>query len=172
MPPWVEQARQQNVADLVVDRIIPLGPLLLDQPALEAEHGGDGRHLARVVGLDIADGDQGVTALRQGIGGQPFQLAHLVAAIGETGGNVVTLGPEFDTKVLRHALQLVQGRWEVTELDAGKTLFEIQGHSSDSSGERTPSMLGKTLKKVLSNERYEICFPFEGLPESAWMFLQ
>jgi len=33
-------------------------------------------------------------------------------------------------------------------------------------------MLGKTLKKVLSNERYEICFPFERIPESAWMFLQ
>ena len=43
--------REQDVADLVVDRVVPVDPPLLDQPALQAEVRRDRRHLPGVVGL-------------------------------------------------------------------------------------------------------------------------
>ena len=43
--------RQQDVAHLVVDRVVPVHPVLLHEPALEPEVRRHGRHLAGVVGL-------------------------------------------------------------------------------------------------------------------------
>ena len=54
---------QQDVADLVVDRIGPVDPALLHQHGLQAELGRDGGDLPGVVGLHAADRHQGVGAL-------------------------------------------------------------------------------------------------------------
>ena len=64
----------------------------LHQDALHAQVRGDRRHLARLVRLDAADGDQGVAALRDGFGDQVFQLARLVAAEGQPAVAVFALG--------------------------------------------------------------------------------
>ena len=86
--------RQQDVADLVVDGVRPVDPLLLHQPGLEAELRRDGRHLAGVVGLDAADGDERVGALGERVGDDVLQLAGLVAAVGQPGVAVLPLGPD------------------------------------------------------------------------------
>ncbi len=61
---------------------------------LEAEVRGDGGDLAGVVGLVAADGDQGVGALREGVGDEVLELAGLVAAVGEPAVAVLALGPD------------------------------------------------------------------------------
>src|SRR5262249_17343076 len=71
---------QQDVADTVVDGIGIVDPILLNETAFEPELGGDGRHLARVVGLDTADRDQRVAVLLQRLRDQVFELSDLVAA--------------------------------------------------------------------------------------------
>src|SRR6185437_5319228 len=77
------QPADQDVADLVVDRIWPVHPAFLDEHALEAYPGRDRRDLAGVVGLHAADRNQRVAAFGQGIGDQVLQLARLVAAVGD-----------------------------------------------------------------------------------------
>src|SRR5690606_28619225 len=71
----------EDVADLVVHGVRPVDPALLHEHALEAGAGGDGGHLAGVVGLHAADGHQGVAALVEGVGDQVLQFAGLVAAV-------------------------------------------------------------------------------------------
>ena len=56
------EARHEDVADPVVGDVGPVDPALLHQHALQAEAGGDRRHLPRVVGLHAADRDQRVAA--------------------------------------------------------------------------------------------------------------
>ena len=91
-----EHAAHQDVADPVVDRVVPVDPVLLDQPALEAELGGDGGDLAGVVGLDAADGHQRVAAFGEGFGDEVFELPHLVAAEGQARVHVLALGEDLD----------------------------------------------------------------------------
>ena len=86
--------RQQDVADLVVDRVGPVDPALLDQDGLQPELRGDGGHLPGVVGLDAADRDQRVGTLGQRVGDEVLQLAGLVAAVGEAAVAVLALGPD------------------------------------------------------------------------------
>ena len=85
--------REQDVADLVVDRVVPVDPLLLDQPALQAEVRGDGRDLPGVVGLEAADRDERVGALGEHVGDDVLQLAGLVAAVRQARAAVLALGP-------------------------------------------------------------------------------
>jgi hypothetical protein len=84
---------QQDVADAVVDRLVPGHPLLLDQACLQAEVCGDGGHLPRVVGLDAPDRDEGVRPTGQHVGDDVLQLADLVAAVGQAAVDVLALGP-------------------------------------------------------------------------------
>ena len=60
-------------------------PSLLHQHGLEAELGRDGGDLPGVVGLDTADGHQGVRALGERIRDEVLELAGLVAAVGQPG---------------------------------------------------------------------------------------
>ena len=62
----------------------------------EAEVARDRRDLSRVVGLDAADRDERVAALRERLGGEVLELAHLVAAVGEARVAVLALGPDLD----------------------------------------------------------------------------
>jgi hypothetical protein len=87
------QPADQNVADLVVDRIGPVDPTFLNEHALQADPGGHRGDLAGVVGLDTADRHERVTAPGQGIGDQVLQLAGLVTAVGDPGVAVLALGP-------------------------------------------------------------------------------
>src|SRR3954447_25517024 len=54
--------REQDVADLVVDRVGPVDPLLRDEPGLEPELRRDSGDLTGVVGLVAADRDERVGA--------------------------------------------------------------------------------------------------------------
>jgi hypothetical protein len=73
---------------------------------------GDGGDLARVVGLDASDRDQGVTALIERVGGEVFELAGLVAAKGQSGVDILTLGPDFNVaaEMGTQSIQALQGR--------------------------------------------------------------
>ena len=61
------------------------------------------------VRLGAADRDEHVAALSAGAGGEPLQLAHLVAAECQPRGDVVALGPDLDAQLTREALQAVDG---------------------------------------------------------------
>jgi len=90
--------------------------------------GGNGCHLARLVGLDAADRHQRVAALGQRLGDEVLELARLVAAKGEAAVAVLALGVQLDpTAELRaQARQRVDGRGSEGERMAGKVL-EIHG---------------------------------------------
>ena len=76
-------AAHLDVAHAVVHRVGVVHPVLLHQHALHAQVCSHGGHLARLVGLDAADGDQRVVAACDGFGDQVFELARLVAAKGQ-----------------------------------------------------------------------------------------
>ena len=88
--------RQEDVPDLVVDGVRPLDPVLLHEDAAEPEVRRDGCDLARVVRLHAADRDERVAALRERVGGEVLELAHLVAAVREAGVAVLALHPDVD----------------------------------------------------------------------------
>ena len=88
--------RKQDVADAVVDDVGPVDPVLADDDAAEPEPRRDRCDLAGVIRLDAADRDQGVAALRKGLGNEVLELPHLVAAVGESRVAVLTLGPDLD----------------------------------------------------------------------------
>src|SRR6185437_10228099 len=106
------QPADQDVADLVVDRIWPVHPAFLDEHALEAYPGRDRRDLAGVVGLHAADRNQRVAAFGQGIGDQVLQLARLVTAVGDPRVTVLALGPDGRAAQMRgQPFQRVHRRW-------------------------------------------------------------
>ena len=113
---------EQDVADLVVHRVLPRDPLLLHETALHAQVGGDRGHLAGVVGLIAADRDQGVGPRGDGVRDDVLHLADLVTAIGQAGGDVLALGPDLGAaQVLGEAPQVVdrarsEGQWVAVEL--------------------------------------------------------
>src|SRR5699024_1272351 len=76
-------ARELDIADLVVARVLPIDPAVLHEAGLETEVGGDGRGLAGVVGLIAADRDEGVRARGEDVGNDVFELARLGPAEGE-----------------------------------------------------------------------------------------
>src|SRR5262245_51656145 len=123
-----EDAAHQDVADAVIDAVVPVDPALLHQPALHAELGGDGRDLAGVVGLHATDGDQRVAVLRDRFRHQVFELAHLVAAEGEAGVAVLALGPDLDApaEMVAEALQFLDRCRSEGQLEAWK-LVEPHG---------------------------------------------
>lgn len=59
--------------------------MLLDGGGGEAEFGGDGGDGAGVVGLDAADGDEGVTSLGESLGGEIPVCCLLEYMIGDDG---------------------------------------------------------------------------------------
>ena len=88
------ETADEDVADLVVDRVGPVHPALLDEHALHARARRHRRDLARVVGLHAADRHERVAALRESIRDEVFELARLVAAVGDAGVAVLALGPD------------------------------------------------------------------------------
>ena len=85
--------REQDVADPLVARIVPVDPVLLHEDALQAEVRSDGGDLARVIRLHAADRHERVAALRERVGGEELELPRLVAAVREAGVAVVALRP-------------------------------------------------------------------------------
>ena len=75
--------RELDVADLVMGRLGPVDPVLLDGDGTEAQVAGHACHLPGGVGLDPAYRLQGVAPLLRGVGDQVLQLADLVAAEGD-----------------------------------------------------------------------------------------
>ena len=114
--------REEDVADRLVARVVPVDPVLLHEDAGEAEVRCHRRDLPRVVGLDAADRDEGVAPLREGVGGEVLELAHLVAAVGEAGVAVLALGPDLDlaAEVLGEAVEPVDRGGAEGERDAGE----------------------------------------------------
>ena len=90
--------REQDVPDLVVDGVRPVDPVLLHEHAAEAELRGDRRDLPRVVRLHAADRDERVASLRERVGREVLELAHLVAAVGEARVAVLPLRPDLDLR--------------------------------------------------------------------------
>ena len=103
--------REEDVADLVVDGIRPLDPVLLHEHAAEAEACRDGGDLPRVVRLHAADRDEGVAPLRERLRDEVLELAHLVAAVREPRVAVLALRPDLDlaAEVLAEALEPMHG---------------------------------------------------------------
>ena len=116
--------REEDVADLVVDGVRPVDPVLLHEHAAEAEPCRDGRDLPRVVRLHAADRDERVAALRERVRGEVLELAHLVAAVREARVAVLALRPDVDraAEVLAQPLEPVDGRRPEEERDAIEAL--------------------------------------------------
>jgi hypothetical protein len=89
-----EDAGEEDVADAVVDAVIPVDPALLDEAAFHAELCRDGGDLAGVVRLVATDGDEGVGAAGEHVRDDVLELADLVAAEREATVDVLTLGPD------------------------------------------------------------------------------
>ena len=123
--------REEDVADLVVDGVGPLDPVLLHEDAAEAEPRGDGRDLAGVVRLHAADRDERVAALRECVGGEVLELAHLVAAVGQARVAVLALGPDLDraAEVLAQPLQPVDRRRAEEERHAREAVQTMAAQS-------------------------------------------
>lgn len=87
------QTGQLYIPDFFIRRIFPSGdPVFLDEGDVQAEGGGGGGDLAGVIGLDAADGDEGVAALGEGFGEEVLQFAGLVPAKGEGRVEVFAFG--------------------------------------------------------------------------------
>lgn len=98
-----------------------------------------------MVGLDGAGGDQHVRALGQGVLGEVFELAHLVAAEGE-GGQVVALDVQAAPQLPGEALKLFQRRRCGDQFQAGKAgegSGEHGGHPGVSGTGRHSSEAGR-----------------------------
>jgi hypothetical protein len=93
--------REQDVADLVVHRVVPGDPLLLHEAALQAEVCRDRGDLPGVVGLVAADRHEGVGAGGEDVGDDVFELADLVAAEGQAAADVLALGPDLGAAEVR-----------------------------------------------------------------------
>jgi len=89
-------ARKHDVADPVIDSVLVRHPGFLHEAALHADLGGDRGDHAGVVRLHAADRDQRVGVGGDRIGDDVFELAQLVAAIGEAGIAVLALGIDLD----------------------------------------------------------------------------
>ena len=101
---------EQDVAGLVVHRVVPVHPLLLDQAALQTEVRGDGGDLAGVVALVAADRDERVRSLGEGVGDDVFQLASLVATERQPRVDVLSLGPDPGAaEVIAQAVERMHG---------------------------------------------------------------
>ena len=115
------EARHEDVADPVVGDVGPVDPALLHQHALQAEAGGDRRHLPRVVGLHAADRHQRVAARRERVGDEVLELAGLVAAEGDARVAVVALRPQPRAAEMGgEAVERVDRRRPEQQRDAGE----------------------------------------------------
>lgn len=76
----------------MVPRVLPVDPFLLDELTFQAEGCGDAGDLAGVVGLDAADGDEGIAVGGEGVWDEVFEFAGFVAAAGNGGIEVVAFG--------------------------------------------------------------------------------
>jgi hypothetical protein len=86
----------------------------------------NGGGLAHVVGLNRAGGDQRVGALGQGIGGQVFEFAQLVAAHGQR-CDVIAFDVHVAAQPGRQAFEFFQGGGRAEQFEAvkaGKLLFD------------------------------------------------
>ena len=91
-----QDARELDVAHLVVDDVGPRNPRLLHGDGLQAEVGCHTCDLAGVVRLHAADGNERVAALCQCLGDEVLELAGLVAAEGDSRVAILALGPDLD----------------------------------------------------------------------------
>src|SRR5207247_7053403 len=145
---WVEphvrthDPREEDVADLVVDDVGPVHPVLLHEDAAKAESGRRGRDLTRVVRLHAADRHERVAPLREGICGEVLELPYLVAAVRQARVAVLPLRPDVDrtAQVLAQPLESMDRRRPEEKRDAVEALdaragFQLGGGSSvDRSG--------------------------------------
>ena len=116
--------REEDVADLVVDDVRPFHPALLHEDATKAKPCRDGRDLTGVVRLHAADRDERVAPLREGVGGEVLELAHLVAAVRQARVAVLSLRPDVDgaTEMLAQPLESMDWRRSEEERDAIEAL--------------------------------------------------
>ena len=123
---------QHDVADPVVDRILVRDPGLLHQPAFHPDLGRDRGHLTGVVRLHAADRHQRVGVRGNRVGDDVFELAQLVAAVGEAGIAVLALGVELDlvAQMRAQALEPLDRR----RAEGERIAFELFQHA------RTPAV--------------------------------
>src|SRR5699024_3961866 len=103
-------ARELDIADLVVPRIIPIDPALLHEAGLETERRGHGRGRAGVGGVVAAARREGVRARGEAVGNAVLELARPGPTEGETGADVCARGPRpGPAEGLAQSLQCVHG---------------------------------------------------------------
>jgi hypothetical protein len=90
----------------------------------QPEPRGHGRDRAAAVGLERADGDEGVGALRQGVADQELELADLVAGL-QQARQIVALHVQLDAQTARQALELHDGRGRQGKLDARRRVHAL-----------------------------------------------
>ena len=105
----VEQLQQQAIAVAQVVGVVGAGRILQQGNTAQAELGSQRGGLAHMVGLDRAGGDQGIGALSDGVGGQVFEFAQLVAAHGQRRG-VIAFDVDVPAQPSRQPLEFFQGR--------------------------------------------------------------
>ena len=111
---------EQDVAGIEVLGVVGFDAVFEDGGAAQAELGGDGGGLADVVGLDGALGDEVVGAAGEGVAGEVFELADLVAAAAHA-GEIVAL--DVDGGAAEDAGEVgkvLDGGGGLAEFDAGE----------------------------------------------------
>ncbi|MNY07729.1 hypothetical protein D3C86_1405460 [compost metagenome] len=122
----IEQVEQQAVAVAGVIAVASAERIFQKGYAAQPQLCGNGGCLAHVVRLQRARRDQGVGTLGQGIGGQVFEFAQLVAAHRQR-RQVVALDVQVAAQPGRQAFEFFQGGGlteQVEAVKAGELLFD------------------------------------------------
>ncbi len=123
----VEQLQQQAIAVAQVIGVFGAGGVFQQCNATQAELGGQRGGLADMVGLNGAGSHQRVGTLREGIGGQVFKFAQLVAAHGQRCG-VIAFDVDIPAQPGRQPLKFFQGSGAAQQFQAVKAVELLFDH--------------------------------------------
>ncbi len=96
----------------------------------QAQTRSQGGRLTRMVGLQASGGDQGVGALCQGVGGQVFEFAYLVAAQRQ-GRGVVALDVNIASSPQGQSFEFFQGGGSTQQFQTIKTCKLLFDHGDE-----------------------------------------
>jgi hypothetical protein len=125
----IEQIQQQAIAVAGVVAIGGTQRVFQQCYTAETEFGGQCGGLANVVRLQRTGSDQRVGALRQGVCGEVFELAQLVAAHGQR-RQVIALDVHLAAEPGGQPFEFFQRRRVIEQVEAGKAVQLLFDHES------------------------------------------